>query len=244
METSRPSVPVPDIERHPRWRSGSVLAFLTALVALAALAAFALLVPPRMVQGLPDDPRAREARQALTGTVELGFDGLRFRSALLGEAVSARPIPTVRETDARRAESLLVAVARRHPFDPRAHVALGSLALARRRWTEAESRYRRALDLRASCPEARLGLGVALAERALVETDPLRARGFDLMAIAQFAAVTRAAEVYPQALYDRALLLDRVGRNDEARRRAGAYLALDPTSPWAARLADALGARR
>jgi len=244
MEPTLSSVPAPAAE-PPLWRwSASVLAFLFALVALAALAALALLVPPRLVEGLPGDPGAAAAREALSGSAALGFDGLRFHSALLGEAGPDRAVPLVRVASAARAESLLVAIARRHPFDPLAHTALGSLSLARHRWAEAESRYRRALDLRATCPEARLGLGVALAERALIETDALRARGLELQAIAQFAAVTRAAQTYPQALYDRALLLTHVGRDEEARRRVAEYMALDASSPWAARLADAVGSRR
>ena len=244
MEPYPPSTRAPISEPRPNWKSAPVFAFIAALVALAALAAIALRVPPRLVQGLPDDPRARQAREALAGNLELGFDGLRFRSAMLGESGPVRPIAIVQEASAARAESLMVEVLRRRPFDPLAYTALGSLALARHRWREAEARYRRALDLKASCPEARLGLGVALAERALIESDLSRARGLQLRAIAQFAAVTPAAECYPHALFDRALLLTQVGRMDEARVWTERYHALDPSSPWAARLADAAGPRR
>lgn len=243
MNRSRLPVPAEEIERRLSWRAVSVLMFLASLLALGTLAGFSLLVPPPVAEGLPDDPLALEARAALAGRAVLGFDGLRFRCALIGEATPDRAIPVVDGASAARAESLLRQVARRHLLEPRASATLGSLALARRRWAEAEQLFRRAVDVRALCPEARLGLGVALAEQALTQTDRLRARALELEAIAQFAAVTPGSGLYPHALYDRALLLERVGRTAEARRRAREYLAREPAGPWAKRLAVETGLR-
>ena len=90
-------------------------------------------------------------------------------------------------------------------------------------------------------PEARLGLGVALALQADAEPDPSRARMLRLEAVAQFAAVDPRDPTIEPALYDRALLLDQVGRRPEALRVAREYAARDSVSPWAGRLRLALG---
>ena len=76
---------------------------------------------------------------------------------------------------------------------------------------------------------------------AEAESDVNRARALELQAIAQFAAVREGEEPWLAALYDRALLLDQVGRSAEARRWARVYLARDPGGPWAGKLETALG---
>ena len=104
----------------------------------------------------------------------------------------------------------------------------------------AERGYRAVLYFGDHCPEAHLGLGVTLALEAQLERDLLRARALQLQAAAQFAAVSERDAPYLAALYDRAVMLERVGRRDEARRWARAYLALDPASGWAEKLKRAL----
>lgn len=219
-----------------------MLVFLALLAVLATIAIVGLILPAHVMEGLPDLDLARAARDSVYGKVSLGFDGMRFGSALTGEAT---PFRTRTPLDAPRlsaAQSLLERAHAAQPLEPRIVASLGHVALASGDYTGAERRYRSALDLRASCTEARLGLGVTLARQALLVGDLIRARGLRLQAIAQFAAVPRASLWYVEALYDRALLLPQVGRRSEARRLGAEYLAQDSTSAWAANLREALAA--
>lgn len=201
--------------------------FLLALLALAALAISVLLTPPRIVTGFPADARAENVRTLLGDRLRADTGDLRFQAALLhGGGDTSTTLALVAES------SLRSALAHR-PLDPRLHAACASLDLAARRWETAERHYRDALDLAPSYGEARLGLGVSLALRAAGEADEARARGLRLRAISQFASVPEPDPCYEAALYDRALLLARVGHEDEARRWARAYLARDPGSAWA-----------
>jgi tetratricopeptide (TPR) repeat protein len=238
-----PDVPraTAEVERRINWRALSLLLFLAALVGLGVVAALSQVFRPRQLEGLPDDPRARAARDTLSGALTLGFDGLRFTSALTGPAGRSRPVPRADPARLERAERLLREVEREHPLEARASASLAHVELARRHFDRAERLYRHALDLNAHCSEARLGLGVALAERALTQPDPLQARALELRAVAQFAGVRGDAQVYPEALYDRAMLLARVGRALEAQQRAREYFAGDDTSAWAGRLAAEVG---
>ncbi len=243
---SLPGAPAPPrVTRHRlEGPAASIVTFLGVMLALAVLAVVSHLIPQHVVSGLPDDPAVHAARDLVHGRVAAGFEGLRFGSALTGEALQGRAISVAEPAPLARAESLLKVASGRQRLEPRLLAALGHLDLVQRRYEPAERRYRAALGLQAQCSEARLGLGVALAERALTEGDPLRARGLTLEAIAQFAAVGPESPEYPAALYDRALLLPRVGRGEEARRLARAYLALDPNGPWADRLAAETGVSR
>lgn len=208
--------------------------FLLALLVLAAIALSVLLTPPRIITGFPEEPSTANVRAVVGDRLAADTGELRFQAALLNRAG---------DTSASRAlegaAALRPALGQR-PFDPRLHAALGSLDLAARRWTTAERHYREALDFAPTYGEARLGLGVTLALRATTEEDEGRARGLRLRAISQFASVPEADPCYPAALYDRALMLVRVGRMEEARRWARAYLALDPASPWAVALMEEL----
>lgn len=208
--------------------------FLLALLVLAAIAVSSLRTPPRIVTGFPGDARAANVRAALGNGLRADTGELRFQAALLD---NVGDMSTARALEA--ASSLRPALVRR-PFDPRLHAALASLVLAAGRLPTAERHYRAALDLAPSYGEARLGLGVTLALRAAAEQDEPRARGLRLRAISQFAAVPEADPCYEAGLFDRALLLARVGHMDEARRWAQAYLARDPASPWANALAREL----
>jgi tetratricopeptide (TPR) repeat protein len=201
--------------------------FLLALLALAALAISVLLTPPRIVTGFPGDARAENVRALLGDRLRADTGDLRFQAALLhggGDTSAAL---------ARVAESSLRSALAHRPLDPRLHAACASLDLAARRWEAAERHYRNALDLAPTYGEARLGLGVSLALRAADEADEARARGLRLRAISQFASVPEPDPCYEAALYDRVLLLARVGHQDEARRWARVYLARDASSAWA-----------
>lgn len=201
--------------------------FLLALLSLAAIAIAALLTPPRIITGFPGDPRAVNVREVLGRSLGADTGELRFQAALLaetGDTSAARAL---------EAASSLRALTVRRPLDPRLHAGCASLELAAGRFANAERHYRDALDLAPTYGEARLGLGVSLALRAAAETDEGRARGLRLRAISQWAAVPEGDPRYEAAVFDRALLLARVGHLDEARRWARVYLARDSASAWA-----------
>jgi hypothetical protein len=229
------------IERRIRWPIVAVGVFLGMLAALLALASFILFAPAPAIVGLPADPDALAARALVAGLTPVGGGALRFQSALVGADPDARPLTAADAGRVERAAALIGRAAARHPGDARLAVAGAGLDLARRRYTRAESGYRGALYFGAHCPDARLGLGVTLALVAEAESDVNHARALELQAIAQFAAVREGEEPWLAALYDRALLLDQVGRGAEARRWARLYLARDPDGPWSAKLEQALG---
>lgn len=233
--------PAAEFERHFRWRWLAMVGFLGFMVALLVVAIASLVVPPRTLAGVPDDPDARAAWALAAPGIEAGLLDQRFDTAL---GVGARLDGRVVVADMRRAEraeSLLLLALRRHPDDPRLHSAIGHLDLARQKPNHAASRYLAALDLAPHHDEARLGLGVTLARLAALEPDPFESRRLQLRAIAQLAAVREHARERLDADYDRALLLDAAGRGPEARRVAAAYLSRDPTGPWADRLRGRLG---
>jgi tetratricopeptide (TPR) repeat protein len=217
-----------------RARPLPALGFLLALLALATLALYALRTAPPIVTGLPEDPDVARTRVLVLDRLRPDSGELRFRSALLGQRGEADVAL------ATAAEAPLLAARRRLPRDPRLLAALACLSLCAQRHARAERFYRQALDLSPTYGEARLGLGVTLALRASVDGDDARQRGLRLRAISQLASVPVGDPCYEAALYDRALLLVRVGRSEEARHWASAYLARDPGSAWAAELTRAL----
>jgi hypothetical protein len=234
------AAPVAEIERRLQWRVLAVGSFLALIAALATLAATSLLVPVRMLDGLPGDPDVALAHAEFRAGLPMRAGELRFRSALTGEA----PAGTVfGAADAPRVERAIERIGRaraRHRGDARLEVMLAHLDLALQRYVRAERRYRAVIDRGVDCPEARLGLGLTLALEAGVESEPLRARALRLEALAQWVAVNPRSPAYGPALYDRALLLAEVGRRVEAARVAGEYLALDGTGAWAGRLQHTL----
>jgi tetratricopeptide (TPR) repeat protein len=233
--------PVVEIERRLHWRVLSLAGFVALMVTLAVMAALSVLAPARMVSGLPDDLETTAARAALHDRLPMRAGALRFCSVLTGETPPDLAFGAEEAALAARATVLLERSRARHRDDPRLLVALAHLDLAQQRYLRAERRYRAVTDRGVDSPEARLGLGVTLALRAVAESDLLLARGLRLEAIAQFAAVDPRDEAYGPALYDRALLLAGVGRREEARRVAREYLARDPASAWSQRLRLALG---
>ncbi len=257
-----PPVPIAEIERRLHWRAIALGGFLVIIAGLAVLAALSLLVPARVLVGLPDDPRAAAARALLHDRLPVRAGALRFSSSLTGEAPESTRFGAGEESRAEQAVVLLEHARADHRGDPRLVAALAHVDLARaaaevpeahaavpperfaawmRIVARAERRYRSVTVRGVDVPEAHLGLGVTLALEALAERDPLRARALELEAIAQWAAVKPHVAASLPALYDRALLLARVGRRAEADRVAREYLAQDSTSPWAERLRQALG---
>jgi hypothetical protein len=232
---------VAEIERRLHWRVLAIGVFIALMLMLAVLAAVSVLVPPRIVAGLPDDADVTAASALLHGRMPMRAGTLRFRSTLTGEAPPGAVFGAGETRLAERAVLLLERARTRHRGDPRLEVALAHLDLARQRYVLAERRYRAVNDRGVDSPEARLGLGVTLALQADAERDPLRSRMLRLEAIAQFVAVDPRDSTLGPALYDRALLLDQVGRRAEALRTMREYVALDSVSPWAGRLEQALG---
>jgi hypothetical protein len=236
------AAPVAEIERRLHWRVLAVGGFLALMVTLGVMAAVSVLVPARLVAGLPDDPDVAAAATLLRDRLPMRMGALRFRSALAGEALPGALFGPDEARSVEHAAALLERARARRRGDPRLDVALAHLELARQRYPLAERRYRAVTDRGVDSPEARLGLGVALALQATVETDPLRAKALRLEAIAQLVAVDRRDPAHEAALYDRALLLAALGRRDDARRVAAEFAARDPLRAWTERLERELAA--
>jgi tetratricopeptide (TPR) repeat protein len=210
-----------------------VIVFAVALLSLS-IVGLASLSPPRILTGMPDDPDLRRLPEILRLPPNAHGD-LRFQSSFVSSA-GPREDGGPSAAELAEAERILREARRRHPRDPRLFAALGSYDLALERLERAERHYRRAIERAGDYGEARLGLGVTLADRARAVGDEDAARRLQLAAIAQLAAVDERDPVYLPALFNRALLLLRVGhRDDEARRWAGLYAALDP-GPWSDQL--------
>lgn len=99
---------------------------------------------------------------------------------------------------------------------------LGNTLFALGRYEAAAERFRQAIEIDPDYAESWSNLGCALAE--IDETDQA------------IAALSRAVELrpnYADAIYNLADILQRAGRDREARRHWRAYLELDQTSPWA-----------
>ena len=233
---SSTSQPVAEIERRLKWRALPMLGFVGLMVTIGAVAAMSLLSPADAVRGLPDDADARALGERIHGRLAIATGGLRFTSALTGDADPARAFDPAAAPLADHADSVLEQVAAHRPADARVLAARAHVALARHEHRRAQGYYRRAIELTRHYPEARLGLGVTLARDATLEDDALVARGLRLQALAQFAAVRPGDAEYPAALYDRAVVSGLVDRAADATRLAAEYLARDSTSRWAERL--------
>ena len=233
------SVSTPPTSRSARTLPAPV--FPVALAALLAIAVASTFVPTRAVEGLPPDPSAHAARDLLYGRVAPAAGNLRFASVFFGDSAALGPAGASADLALlERARMLLDRARQAHPFEPRVVAALGHLELARRRLASAEALYLHAIDLRAHCSEARLGLGVALSLEADGTADLFARRALQLRALAQFLAIGPGSEREREALYDRALLEERVGRHRDALVSAHAFLAIEPASPWADRLRRAV----
>ena len=235
--------PASDLERRINWPLLPAGIFLAILAGLLVLAVLALFAPAPSVVGLPQDPDALAARELVGALTPVGGSTLRFESALIASDPAARPLTAADAGRIEHARALIERARARLPRDPRLAICLAHLDLAGRRYARAEAGYRAALYFGDHCPDAHIGLGVTLALEAELERDVLRARALELQAIAQFAAVRERDAPALTALYDRALLLARVGRGEEAQRWARAYFARDPDGPWAGKLRHALEQR-
>jgi len=241
-QKSRPGVPpaAREIERRLNWGALPAILFLVMLASLGAIAMYSTLARPRTAHGLPADPDIDAARALLEGRMRSPVHELRFGSALCGETMPDGEGAAGHDALAAARERLERAL-ERHPLDPRALTALAHAELALRRNGDAESHYRLALEFTPHYGEARLGLGLALAQRAFRTGHPHERRRLQLRALAQFAAVREDDAVAASALYNRAVMSWMTGRRDRARRLAAEYLSADPDSPWAARLAMTIG---
>lgn len=212
------------------------VSFLLILAGLAAVALLGLLWKPALVEGLPNDPDARAASDLVRGRVRVLDPMLRTSSALLGDGTVGEAYSAATRATVADAESRIDAARKRLPRDPRLIAARAHLALVRRDMVRAERGFRAAIGRAEGYGEARLGLAVTLALRAQATSDALTRRKLELEAIGQLAAVSERDSCYAVALYDRAVLLERVGRTHEAQRFAAEYLKRDGTSVYAERL--------
>ena len=227
--------PVSEIERHVKWRVVAIAVFIAMLAGLLGVAAWDRLAPRPPLVGLPADPDVAAARELVRGLAPGGSE-LRFESVFLAADSAARPLVAADGWRVSGADSLIERARARRPRDPRLALCAAHLDLARQRYADAERGYRSLLYFRDHVPEAHLGLGVTLAFEAGLEPDLLRVRALQLQAAAQFAAVREHDATYLAALYDRAVMLEQVGRGEEARRWARAYIERDPSSSWAEKL--------
>jgi len=237
-----PAVPPPvakELERRLNWGALPAILFLVMLASLASIAIYSTVARPRTAIGLPADPDVAAARTLLEGRMRSPVQELRFTSALSGESAPDAP-PTGHDRLAAARERLERAV-ERLPLDPRALTALGHVELALRRGPAAESHYRLALEFTPHYGEARLGLGLALAQRSYQPANVLERRRLQLRALAQFTAVRDDDPVAACALYNRAVMAHMAGRDADARSLEERYRSLDPGGPWARRLERMLG---
>ena len=213
-----------------RPRIPPMTAFLVVLAGLLVGGLLPWIAPAPKPSGLPDDPEVRAAAALVQGRLALPATGLRFTSSLAGDSPGGTDDVPDLEQRLFEASRLL---GRAQSRDTRIEAARAALDLAAGRYASASRRYRRAIGRSSVYPEAHLGLGMVLALEARKAADqPVIERRLELQALAQFSAVPSQSVLHPIALYDRAVMLERVGRDDEARRRAREYLALDSTSAW------------
>jgi tetratricopeptide (TPR) repeat protein len=218
----------------PAWWRSATLLFVTLLLGLLTFGLWGWLAPVDRPHGLPADRDVAAAQDLLTGGLPLALPDLILATTLAGESRWIPPdsLPVARLA---AAHERLLRAAGRHADDPRITVSIAHLELAGLRTDRAIQHYREALDRSPHYGEARLGLGIALTAGSLVDSDPERGRVRALEALGQFANVDAADPAHAAALYNRALLLSRVGRTAEAIQLLQHELAVRPSGPWAAR---------
>lgn len=238
-----PADPTAEIERHLKWRLLPSVVFIVILGALALTGFVSLRMRPRHPNGIPSDPRAMAAMQALAPVASVATGGLRLRAAMLGGEVADRAPDAQAIAAAAAARPVITSLHHRHMSEPRALAALGALELVTHEHAKAAQHFRRACEAAPHYAEARLGAGVALAVEASLTPEPWQSRALRLQAIAEFAMVDSTDEGYLAALYDRACVLRDAGRDVEARFYAQRYLTREPQGPWAQRLQHDVVAR-
>jgi tetratricopeptide (TPR) repeat protein len=237
MEREQPtSVPEPPRAGGARspidWPTFPALVFLGLIGVLGVFGMIGVVTKPAKVSGLPNVPEALDATRQVYHRLRVATGGLRLETAMLGDNRDGHPYSAVDLEAVRTADSLLGEARWRSHDDPRVLAASAALALAHRRFDVAERRYRVALARVPGYGEARLGLGVTLSIQSEVAADPRARRALELRALAQFANVSEDDPAYAPALFNRAILLTRVGRREEAARVAAQYRKLDPDSQW------------
>jgi tetratricopeptide (TPR) repeat protein len=228
--------------KRQAWSTASLVLFGFILLGLLGVGWWEFTHQPKLVQGLPSDPAIQAATTLLAGPLEVPAGDLRFASSL--DSLGEEPLIPGAPSDLRKlgqVEHWVREAQKRHPWDPRIECLLGHLDLTRRRYETALRHYGTAVGRASRYGEARLGYGVTLALEAQTEGNSRRARAFTLRAIGQLAAVDQADAFYLPALYDRAILLERVGRPKEAAEAARKYLSLEPRSVWSAALMRLMG---
>jgi tetratricopeptide (TPR) repeat protein len=221
-----PAADNPASKTRPRIPPAMIFLACIALLLIGGLLPW--IAPAPKPSGLPDDPQVRAAAALVQGRLALPATGLRFASSLAGDSPTDGTATPDLEQRISQAERLLAG-----SRDTRIEAARGTLDLAAGRYRSASRHYRRAIGRSSVYPEAHLGLGMALALEARAAAHPVIARRLELQSLAQFAAVPKESVLHPIALYDRAVMLERVDRAGEARIRAREYLTLDSTSSWA-----------
>ena len=231
--TLPPKASVATIQRRIAWPLFRVLGFLGLLAGLAIVALMSQIARPRLMTGLPDDPDLVAAERLVRDRTLPEHGSLRWTSTVLGDGGTSGVFAPIERLRAHRAAEYVARAQARRAWDPRVLAAAAALALVQSDYRGAERAYRSAIDRNPHFGEARLGLGVTLALHARFEPRPLRPRALMLAAIAQLAAVPEGDPAHPHALWNRAVLLREVGRADEARQAAAAYLLIDANSAWA-----------
>jgi tetratricopeptide (TPR) repeat protein len=223
------------------WRRRPLVLFVSIMAVLAGVGVYERFHHSRGPSGLPADAAVDSARAAVHAGLPVATMGLRFVSSFDMDE-HAPPSPDSASESLAAASRWMAVARRRLPLEPRVACLSAHLDLAADRLEQAEHFYRAALALAPRYGEARLGLGITLARRAATEGDERSVRALELQATAQFASVQEDDRFYLPALYDRALMLARVGRPAEARQMARRYAALDPGSAWATTLLRRLNA--
>ena len=216
------------------WSRSATLLFGGLLLGLLVLALWSWLTPVAHPRGLPDDPDVTAARELLTDGLPLAVPDLMLTTSIAGESRWVAP-DSLADGRLAAARDRLARAAGRHPDDVRIDVAIAHLELAARRFDDAIPRYRESLDRFPRYGEARLGLGVALIAHSMLDLDPDRSRARAFEALGQFANIDRGDPAYPAALFDRVVVLSRVGRVREASRLLQSELSANPDGPWAER---------
>ena len=149
-------------------------------------------------------------------------DQTAYKWFLEGGEAEAAGDPTTAETCYRNALEADSAIAA-------AHTNLGNVLYGSGRNEEARSCYEHALELDPEQPEARFNLGNLLDD--VGETE---------LAIAELRQVCNRCPEFADAHFNLGTILARVGGVAQARNHFERYIALDPTSEWAARARERL----
>lgn len=158
-----------------------------------------------------------------------------FGYAPLSDTRGDAPPLDANEKAQRRAE-ILLSDAAEDSADAKAHQALGLLYLAEKKYDAALNEFNAALKLTPDSAEFHNDLGAALLEKAKQSERETKAdESFENLALA-LKSVNRALEIDSlllEALFNKALILQKMQLTGEARQAWEKYLERDSESPWA-----------